>query len=52
MYILEIKYWESGSISHILFDWVYYPTSDRLPNATSVQPTSWGQLKNSVLRTK
>ena len=40
-----------GSLNNIKFDWVYYP--DGLPDAdTSVQPTSWGQLKNSVLRTK
>ena len=38
-------------VTNIKFDWVYYP--DGLPVAgTSVQPTSWGQLKNSVLRTK
>ncbi|MCE2448050.1 MAG: hypothetical protein J4F35_06595 [Candidatus Latescibacteria bacterium] len=38
-------------LEHITFDWVYYP--DGLLDAdTSVQPTSWGQLKNSVLRTK
>ena len=37
-------------IDHILFDWVYYPVSGRLPNATSVQSTSWGQLKDSLLR--
>ena len=38
-------------LEHITFDWVYYP--DGLPDAgTSVQATSWGQLKNSVLRTK
>ena len=39
------------SLEHITFDWVYYP--DGLPVAgTSVQPISWGQLKNSVFRTK
>ena len=38
-------------VTNIKFDWVYYP--DGLPVAgTSVQPISWGQLKNSVLRTK
>ena len=40
-----------ASAENIKFDWVYYP--DGLPDADSaVQPTSWGQLKNSVLRTK
>ena len=44
-------YFGAGSVNNIKFDWVYYP--DGLPDAgTSVQPTSWGQLKNSVLRTK
>ena len=38
-------------VRNIKFDWVYYP--DGLPAAgTSVQPISWGQLKNSVLRAK
>ena len=40
-----------GRVKSIKFDWVYYP--DGLPTAgTSVQPISWGQLKNSLLRTK
>ena len=40
-----------ASAENIKFDWVYYP--DGLPDAnTAVQSTSWGQLKNSVLRTK
>ena len=39
------------SAENIKFDWVYY--SDGLPAAgTSVQSTSWGQLKNSVFRKK
>ena len=39
------------SVENIKFDWVYYP--EGLPVAgTSVQPISWGQLKNSLLRTK
>ena len=38
-------------VRNIKFDWIYYP--DGLPDADSaVQPISWGQLKNSVLRTK
>ena len=38
-------------ILNIKFDWVYYP--EGLPVAgTSVQPISWGQLKNSLLKTK
>lgn len=38
-------------VRNIKFDWVYY--SDGLPDAgTSIQSTSWGQLKNSLLRTK
>ena len=53
MHILDIVTWRRrGLVSYILFDWVYYPASDRFPNATSVQPTSWGELKNSLLRTK
>ena len=52
MHIFKVKYWELGVLNYILFDWVYYPASDRFPNATSVQPTSWGQLKNSLLREK
>ena len=41
----------ASDLEGIKFDWVYYP--DGLPDAgTSVQPISWGQLKNSVLRTK
>ena len=40
-----------ASAKNIKFDWVYYP--DGSPDADSaVQPISWGQLKNSVLRTK
>ena len=36
-------------LEHIKFDWVYYP--DGLPDAgTSVQPTSWGQLKQLFLQ--
>ena len=51
MHILDIVTWRrSGAVSYILFDWVYYPASDRSPDATSVQSTSWGQLKNSLLR--
>ena len=51
MYILDIvTFRRGGRVSYILFDWVYYPTSDRSPNATSIQPTSWGELKNSLLR--
>ena len=38
-------------VTNIKFDWVYYPDG-LLSMGTSVQPTSWGQLKNSVLRTK
>lgn len=42
---------DSRFVRSIKFDWVYYP--DGLPDAgTAVQPISWGQLKNSVLRTK
>ena len=38
-------------IKNITFDWVYYP--DGMSDTdTSVQPISWGQLKNSLLRTK
>lgn len=36
---------------NIKFDWVYYPDG-LLDGDTSVQPISWGQLKNSLLRTK
>ena len=50
-YRSEWSGWGAPSVENIKFDWVYYP--DGLPVAgTSVQPTSWGQLKNSVLRTK
>ena len=54
MHILDIVISRSvlGAVSYILFDWVYYPASDRSPDATSVQSISWGQLKNSILRTK
>ena len=53
MHILDIvRGHRLGAVSYILFDWVYYPASDGSPNATSVQPTSWGQLKNSLLRMK
>ena len=52
MHILDIKYRRKSRIDHILFDWVYYPPFDRSPDATSIQPTSWGELKNSLLRTK
>ncbi len=38
-------------VENIEFDWIYYP--DGLPDAnTAVQSTSWGQLKDSVLRMK
>ena len=37
------------SLEHITFDWVYY--LDGLPDGdTSVQPTSWGQLKQLFLQ--
>jgi len=53
MHILKIsRFSKSGTVRHLLFDWVYYPASDRSPDTTSVQPTSWGQLKDSLLRTK
>ena len=36
-------------VTDIKFDWVYYP--DGLPDSgTSVQPTSWGQLKQRFLQ--
>ena len=42
---------ELNVAENIKFDWVYYP--EGLPVAgTSVQPISWGQLKNSLLKTK
>ena len=57
LYVFDVKFYKSNSwlfppsIKSIKFDWVYYP--DGVPDAdTSVQPTSWGQLKNSLLRTK
>ena len=54
MHILDIvllsKFRFGDRVDHILFDWVYYPVSDRFPSTTSVQPTSWGELKNSLLR--
>ncbi len=37
---------------YIFFDWVYYPPSDGSPDGTAVQPTSWGALKRSILRTE
>ena len=50
-YRSEWSGWGAPSVENIKFDWVYYP--DGLPTAgTSVQPASWGQLKNSVLRTE
>ena len=53
MHILDIVTFRvEGRVSDILFDWVYYPAFDRFPNETSIQPTSWGQLKSSLLRTK
>ena len=52
MHILEIKYWRLYGVQYILFDWVYYPASYTSPDATSVQSTSWGELKNSLPRTK
>ncbi len=52
MHILDISLNSRGTVRHMLFDWVYYPASDRSPDTTSVQPTSWGQLKASLLRTK
>ena len=53
MHILDIVTFRiEGRVRDILFDWVYYPAYDRFPNETSVQPASWGQLKNSLLRTK
>ena len=39
------------SVENIKFDWIYYP--EGLPDTdSSVQPISWGQLKNSLLRKK
>ena len=52
MHILDIKYTWKNKVDHILFNWVYYPVSDKSPETTFVQPMSWGQLKNSLLRTK
>lgn len=54
MHILDISRFSNsgGAVRHLLFDWVYYPASDRSPDTTAVQPTSWGQLKDSLLRTK
>lgn len=52
MHILKISFNSRSAVRHLLFDWVYYPASDRSPDTTSVQPTSWGQLKDSLLRTK
>ena len=44
LYVFDVE-------TEIRFDWVYYP--DGVPAAdTAVQPISWGQLKNSLLRTK
>lgn len=51
MHILKISR-SRRAVRHLLFDWVYYPASARSPDTTSVQPTSWGQLKASLLRTK
>ena len=43
-YRSEWSGWGAPSVENIKFDWVYYP--DGLPDVgTSVQPTSWGQLK-------
>lgn len=42
-----VGYGDGRNIENIQFDWVYYP--DGLPDAdTSVQPISWGQLKQLV----
>ena len=39
----------ASNLENIKFDWVYYP--DGLPDAgTSVQPTSWGELKQLFLQ--
>ena len=46
-----VTYFAGSFINSIKFDWVYYP--DGLPAVgTSIQSTSWGQLKNSVFGTK
>ena len=37
---------------YIFFDWVYYPPAALSPDETAIQPTSWGALKRSILRTK
>lgn len=41
-----------GLVDYIFFDWVYYPPAALSPDKTAVQPTSWGALKHSILRTK
>lgn len=42
----------SRIVDYIFFDWVYYPPAALSPDGTAVQPTSWGALKRSILRTK
>ncbi|MCE2449740.1 MAG: hypothetical protein J4F35_15580 [Candidatus Latescibacteria bacterium] len=49
LYVFDVEFYPSPE--HIKFDWVYYPSG--MPDTdTSVQPISWGQLKNSLLRRK
>ncbi len=50
MHILDVKHTWRRTVLYILFDYVYYPASDRSPEKTSVQPTSWGQLKQLFLQ--
>ncbi len=50
MHILDIVLRaDSSVIYYILFDWVYYPPSDK---PTSIESTSWGAVKNSFYRGK
>ena len=49
VHVLDIVKHRWGIISYVLFDWIYYPPSEK---STSIKSTSWGELKNSLGRSQ